>query len=197
MDHAFRYEQALERIDKANGKDPNTEEFDGKTYKKEVLYARRMTDWVNRLDPDASEALKLAARAQHIRRWEIPRSGYPMTRAGYHQWRTTLYRYHAEKVGEILTKVGYESPAVESIQNLVSKKNLKTDADAQTLEDAAALVFLQYHLADFVSRDDLDEAKLTTILKKTWAKMSPGGHEAALGLNLPADLREIVEKALG
>ena len=197
MGDSQRYEQALERIDEANAEDPNTEVWDGDSYKKEVLYAQRMTEWVNRLCPEASDALKVAARAQHIRRWEIPRSDYPMTRAGYHRWRTTLYKYHADKVGEILTEVGYDAPLIECVRNLVSKKNLKTDPETQTLEDAAALVFLQYHLEDFVERDDLDEAKLTTILKKTWAKMSASGHEAALGLDMPTNLRELVEKALG
>lgn len=189
-----RYEQAIARFDAANAEDPNREAYEGAEHPKELLYGRRMTAWLERLFPDASEALRLAVRCQHIRRWEIPRSTYPMDRTGYREWRTTLARFHAETAGEVLRGVGYEEAVIGRVQSLVRKERLKLDAETQALEDAACLVFLESYFADFARQHD--EEKLVDILRKTWRKMSPKGHEAALGLALSPDLRRVVERAL-
>src|SRR5690242_5788526 len=97
-----RFENAIVRIDTANGADPNRTIVDGRETADEVLYAMRMTRWLERLEPNASEALRLAARAQHLCRWMIPRDSYPMDRAGYHRWRSELGQFHAQKAGQIL-----------------------------------------------------------------------------------------------
>ncbi len=192
-----KFEQAIALFDEANGRDPNVEIVEGSTRPKEVVYADRMTGWVAKLDPDASEPLRLAARAQHICRWEIPRSDYPMDKAGYYKWRTTLYRFHADTAGEILESAGYDSETITVVQDLLLKKNLKTDPDMQTLEDAAAIVFLENHFTEFVGRADMDEAKTIAIIRKTWAKMSDRAHEAALGLEFSPEAGALVKKALG
>ena len=114
-----------------------------------------MSAWVDRLRPDAPEALCVAARAQHIRRWEIPRSDFPEGRAGYHRWRTTLYGFHGDKTAEIMRETGYDEETIERVRFILQKKQLKSDPDVQTLEDAAALVFLEHHLADFATVDRL------------------------------------------
>ncbi len=189
-----RFEKAVVRIDAANAEDPNRESFEGTEHPRELLYGRRMTAWLERLVPDASEALRLAVRCQHIRRWAIPRDGYPMGRTGYREWRTTLAGFHAETAGEILRGVGYDEAVIGRVQSLVRKERLKLDAETQALEDAACLVFLESYFADFARQHD--EEKLIDILRKTWRKMSPKGHEAALGLALSPELRGIVEKAL-
>jgi Domain of unknown function (DUF4202) len=191
-----RLEEALRRIDDANAADPNRETHDGKEVPAAWIYGRRMYDRVRVLNPEASDALLLAARAQHIRRWEFPRTDYPEGKAGYHQWRTMLYGYHGDKVGEILEAVGYDAETIDRVKAILSKKHLRKDADTQTLEDAAALVFLQHHLADFAQREDMDEPKLIRILQKTWAKMSDAGHEHALALDQPEGLAALVAKAL-
>jgi len=188
--------EALRQIDEANAADPNREIHDGKEVPVAWLYGRRMYDWVRVLNPDASDALQLAARAQHICRWDFPRTDYPEGKAGYHQWRTMLYTYHGDKAGEILEAVGYDAETIDLLKKILSKKHLRKDADTQTLEDAAALVFLQYHLEAFTQREDMDEPKLIRILQKTWAKMSDAGHEHALGLDLPENLALLVKKAL-
>ena len=54
----------------------------------------------------------------------------------------------------------------------------------QTLEDAAALVFLVHHLDDFLKRDDIGEEKAINIIRKTWKKMTERGHGAASALKL-------------
>lgn len=189
-----RFQQALARFDAANAEDPNRESWQGADYPKELLYSRRMTGWLERFAPDASEELRLAVAAQHIRRWESPRSDYPEGKAGYKRWRSELARFHAATAGEILAEVGYDGDTIRRVQGLIRKEQLKRDADAQCLEDVACLVFLESYFADFSQKHD--EAKLIDILQKTWKKMSPAGHAAALGLALPEGAKEIVEKAL-
>jgi hypothetical protein len=189
-----RFQLAIDRFDLANSQDPNTTVVGEEIHPKELLYARRMTDWLDRFEPNASEPLRLAARCQHIMRWQIPRNQFPMDRAGYHRWRTTLYNFHAEKAGEILRDVGYDDTTISRVQSLVRKERLKSDPEMQTLEDVICLVFLENYFAEFA--EDHDEPKLITILRKTWKKMSPRGHQAALGLKLPQRERAIIEKAL-
>lgn len=182
-----RLTNVLQAIDASNAADPAGQAVD---------YGRRMTAWVERLRPDAPEELCIAARGQHIRRWEIPRSDFPMDKAGYHKWRTTLYGFHADRLTELMQAREYDTAMIERVRSIVQKKRLKTDPDAQTLEDAAALVFLEHDLAEFAARADMTEDKLVDILRKTWAKMSPTGQNAALGLSLAPEHRVIVAKAL-
>ena len=96
-----RFETALRRFDEENSRDPNQEIVDGVAFPRELIYARWLTAWVLKLCPEASEELRLAARCQHLCRWMVPRSSYPMTRAGYLQWREGLKKFHAQKAGEI------------------------------------------------------------------------------------------------
>lgn len=180
-----RYSLALEKIDAANSLDP---------LEKELLYSRRMTEWLNRLEPEASESLRLAARAQHIMRWKIPRSDYPMDRAGYHRWRTRLYDFHADAAAKILREAGYDDATIARVRSLIRKERIKSDPEMQTLEDVICLVFLENYFHEFAQ--DHDEQKLITILQRTWKKMSERGHAAALGLPMKAGDRAIIEKAL-
>lgn len=189
-----RFAVAIERFDAANREDPNTEIDQGREHRKELLYAQRMTGWLERLAPDASEVVRLAARAQHICRWKIPRRQYPKDRQGYRKWRTDLGQFHAETAGDILREVGYEEKTIGRVQALLRKERLKADPECQLLEDVICLVFLQYYFCDFSKEHD--EAKLVNILRRTWAKMSPKGHEAALSLDLSAGPRDLVKKAL-
>ncbi|MCY4381939.1 MAG: DUF4202 domain-containing protein [Nitrospinae bacterium] len=189
-----RFEDALRLIDEANLVDPNTESFEGEEYPKELLYSMRMTRWLEAIEPQASEALRLAVRSQHIRRWEIPRSEYPLGRKGYHQWRIRLYDYHGEKAAEILEKVGYDEQTIARVRMLLKKQGLKTDTETQTLEDVACLVFLESYFWDFSRLHD--EEKIIGILRKTWAKMSVRGQEAARELSLNAGAQDLLNKAL-
>ena len=196
MTESSQLDRTLARIDEDNAEDPNTEIIGGSEVPAAILYGQRMSAWVDRLRPDAPEALRVAARAQHIRRWEIPRSDFPEGRAGYHRWRTTLYGFHGDKTAEIMRETGYDEETIERVRFILQKKQLKSDPDVQTLEDAAALVFLEHHLADFAARDDMTEEKLIGILQKTWAKMSEDGQEAALTLDLSPDLQQLLQTAL-
>ncbi len=180
-----RLKRALQAIVAFNREDPQGEE---------VAYSERMTAWLVKLEPEASEALQIAARAQHIGRWRIPRETYPMDRAGYKRWRTDLAKLHAETTVSILAEAGYDEETIERTSSLLQKKRLKTDPECQTLEDVIALVFLEHYFADFAPKHS--EEKIVRILQRTRIKMSPRGHEAALRLKLRPDLAELVEKAL-
>jgi hypothetical protein len=180
-----RFQQAIARIDTANAADPAG---------KELLYSQRMSAWLERVDPNASAALRLAARAQHIRRWMIPRSDYPMDRIGYLKWRTTLYKFHADEVSKILKDVGYDEETIHRVAALVRKERIKADAEAQALEDVICLVFLENYFAEFAAAHE--DEKVIGILRKTWKKMSERGHELALALPMPETARQLVERAL-
>ncbi len=189
-----RFQDAIARIDAANADDPETLRIDGADLPKELTHARMLTGWVRRLRPDAHDALLLAARAHHVRRWTIPRGEYPAGRRGYLRWRTALHQFHADEVERLLADAGYEEPVIGRVQQLVRKVNLRRDPDVQTLEDGLCLVFLDTQLGDL--RRKHPESKLTDVLQKTWKKMSPRARELALELELDADDRALIERAL-
>lgn len=189
-----KFENAVAGFDEANTADPNVENVGGQLVPKELAYARRMSSWLDRLAPEASEPLRLAARCQHICRWKRPRSEYPMTRAGYHRWRTALYQFHADVAGEILRSVGYDENTIARVGALLKKQHLKTDPEAQMLEDVICLVFLEFYFAEFAPKHD--DEKVIDILRKTWKKMSPIGQAAALRLPLSDAAAELVKRAL-
>jgi hypothetical protein len=188
------FDKAIELIDKANSQDPNTESISGKDLPKELVYAMRMTETLNQFEPNASEALKLAVRSQHICRWEIPRDSYEMNRVGYIQWRNDLKKFHASKALDILNSVGYDKKTIQQVEILVLKKKLKKNIETQTIEDVACLVLLEHYLEAF--SDKTHEEKMVDIIKKTWNKMSDKGHVAAMNLKLSAKTSELISKAV-
>jgi hypothetical protein len=189
-----RFEAALRRFDEENARDPNPETAGGVAQPRELLYARRLSDRVLRLCPGASESLRLAARCQHLCRWEIARSSYPMTRAGYLQWRATLKKFHARKAGDILRELGYPEDVVCRVQDLNLKKHFPDDPETRVLEDALCLVFLEHQLADLAARTAED--KTINALQKSWQKMTPAARAEALKLNYGPREKALLERAL-
>lgn len=189
-----KFDKAIRLFDEANIKDPNKEISEGKEYSKELLYSIRLTDTLYNFSSDASEALRLAIRCQHICRWEIPRDSYEMNRVGYLSWRKSLKSFHADKSSEILTEVGYSDEIISEVRSLLLKKDLKGNKDAQTLEDVVCLVFLEFSLSKFSEK--YSEEKLIDIISKTWAKMSDDGHQGALKIKLDDKLTSLVSKAI-
>ncbi len=179
--------------------DPNAEIVDGLARPKELVYAERMTAMLARFAPAASEVLRLAARCQHIERWKIPRTDFAPDRIGYLQWRKKLNKFHAQVAGDILREVGYDEATIERVGALLKKEALKSDADAQALEDVVALVFLESYLAGFVAAHaEYEPARFADILAKTAKKMSPRGRAAALTLiTLPPEVAPAVHGAMG
>lgn len=189
-----RFNEAIAKFDAMNSQDPNTIMVGEKSVPKELHDASAMTRWVEALYPDANEMVRLAARCQHLCRWESPRSSYPEGRVGYLKWRSDLKKFHAERAAEVLRSVGYDEEAIESIRMINLKKGLKSNPDVQMIEDALCMVFLETQFEGYL--DKWDEEKTIGILQKTWAKMSGVGHVAALALPLSARAKALVEKAL-
>ncbi|MFT7032763.1 MAG: hypothetical protein ACJA2S_001264 [Cyclobacteriaceae bacterium] len=188
-------QKVLAKIDEINSKDPNIEQLDTKSYPKEVLYSRRMTEMLNEFVTSPSVSLQVASRGQHIQRWAIPRSDYSMNKKGYMKWRTVLKTYHAELLSDLLEGEGAEQSVVDQVRLLISKRKLKTDLESKTLEDVICLVFLKYYFAGFAKKHD--EEKIIDIVRKTWAKMTEDGHTAALKLPFGDVELSLVKKALG
>lgn len=200
IEPANRFSAAIAAFDAANAQDPRREpDSAGIEQPRELLYARRMTEMLERFAPDAPEPVRLAARCQHIRRWEIPRDAYPRTPEGYKAWRSRLMDFHADTAAGVLREAGYDPETTARVRSLLRKERLKRDPDAQLLEDVIGLVFLEHYLEGFVAaHPEYDEAKLAGILKKTWAKMSPRGRAAALAIvKLPERLAPVVLRAVG
>lgn len=181
---------AIAAIDTANAADPHSIEVAGAMRPSGHVYGERMSAALAALYPDASEALQLAARAQHLCRWKVPRRDYPEGRAGYHRWRNDLKRLHAQWAADILAANGYDEAMIARTGALIRKEGLATDPETQALEDAACIVFITYELEDFAAKHD--DAKLVGILAKTWAKMSARAHEKALTLDLPPRIRRLL-----
>ena len=191
---AERFRRAIARFDEENSHDPSRETVDGVEHPREPIYAQWLTDWVLRLRPDASEELRLAARCQHLRRWEVPRSSYPMTRVGYLQWREGLKKFHAERAGEILKEVGYPEEIIRRVQNLNLKKDFPKDPETRVLEDALCLVFLEHQFADLAAKTAED--KMINAVQKTWKKMTEQARAKALELSFGEKEKNLIEKAL-
>jgi hypothetical protein len=189
-----RFARAIAAIDEANAADPHRVLIRGEERPKELAHAALVTDWVERLSPDASEALLLAARAHHLRRWSIPRTTYPEGRSGYLRWRKALHEQHAREVAEILVEAGYDEPTVARVQDLVRKRGLGRDPEVQVLEDALCLVFAETQLLDLAQR--VDDEKMVDVIRKTLVKMSPQAIELAAELDLPAAAKDLLARAL-
>ncbi|MCM8525831.1 MAG: DUF4202 domain-containing protein [Lentisphaeraceae bacterium] len=189
-----RLENTLKAIDAMHAQDPEKELVNGETRPAELVYAERMTQWLNTLSANPGEEVQIAVRSQHLCRWEIPRSDYPMDKPGYFKWRTDLGKLHADKAAEAMTANGYDEETIEQTKKIIRKQNLKTSTEAQLMEDCACLVFIETGFLDFAAK--YPEEKVIDIVQKTWKKMSEGAHEAALKLSLPDKALTLIQKAL-
>lgn len=195
IENQERFNQTLALFDAANAQDPNLDEGQPK----ELLYAQRMSDMIARFAPEASEAAQLAVRAQHIQRWKVPRNTCPMTKEGYHAWRTGLYAFQADTAADLMRQAGHDDAMIERVKKAVGKRGIKSNPDTQMLEDVASLVFIEHYMLAFAqSKPDYDEAKWLEIIRKTWKKMSKRAQAFALSgqLKLPEPLVPLITKAI-
>lgn len=189
-----RYRSAVRRFDELNAADPNLEVVDGKERPHEWLQAQRLSGWVMKLEGLPSEPLRLASRCQHLCRWMIPRDTYARTRAGYHEWRNELKRFHAAKSAEVLRSVAYDDHLIQMVQDLNLKKNFPLSSESRVLEDALCLVFLEFQLGGLAGKTE--EEKIVNALRKSWKKMTPVAHEHALQFPYGQRERALIERAL-
>lgn len=184
----------LSAIDAINNEDPNSTLIDEKEQPKELIYGHHMTACINQYWPEANELLQIAVRAQHIKRWHLKRTEFPQGKAGYLKWRIEQGKFHAQLTKSLMLENGYTEEESETTAKILRKEKLKSNADTQTLEDVACLVFLQYYFNDFAAKHT--EEKIVRILQLTWRKMSEDAHNIALSLTLPDHLAALVGKAL-
>jgi hypothetical protein len=189
---ANRLQAVLEAIDAANRADPVIDAGAGRP--RALLYGERMSARLAVFDGAASEALAIAVRAQHIERWRLPRETYPEGRIGYLRWRKDLQRHHASRAAAIMADAGYGADTVGRVESLILKRDLRNDAEAQTLEDVACLVFLEFEAPAFIAKHD--DAKVRDILAKTAGKMSSRGLAAATELALDQRLSRLLREAV-
>jgi Domain of unknown function (DUF4202) len=184
-----RLQCALSAIDAANARDPALEAGEPA----ELVYGRRMSEALAAFAPGASEALQIAVRGQHLERWLNPRRDFPDGRSGYIAWRNAAKRRHAERVSEIMAACGFDEEKIARAGALVRKESLRSDAEAQTLEDVACLVFLSHYALSFAAKHA--EEKVLDILVKTQRKMSARARAAAPGFGLPAPVLALYQRA--
>jgi len=189
-----QFDTAIALIDDANARDPNMIGADGSDHPAELIYSQRMSETLARVYPQAGPELQLAVRAQHLKRWTLPRTDFPMDRKGYHAWRNAAKAMHAQEAGGILTKAGFEADRIARVQALIRKERIKRDDEAQSLEDVACLVFLEHYFSAFAMKHDRE--KLIGIIRKTWNKMSELGQAEALKLSMDAEHSQLVREAL-
>jgi len=186
--------RVISEIDAANARDPRLIDINGSREPAELVYGRRITGTMLRMVADPSVHLQIAVRGQHIERWKIPRATYPQGRAGYLSWRRYQREQQARRLGEIMAEAGYGPETIARVGTLIRKEKMKSDAEAQTLEDVICVTFLQYYLPDFSTK--VDEDKLAGILAKTWKRMSAHGHEHALRLDLRPEVHRLLQCGL-
>lgn len=179
-----RLAAVLAAIDAANAADPHRD-ADGRAV--ELVYGERMSAELARLVPGASEALRIAARGQHVERWKLPREACPEGRAGYLAWRAEQARRHAERVDGMMAEAGYPADERARVAALLRKEGIKRNPEMQALEDVICFVFLRWYFADFAAKHPEDE--IVRIVAKTARKMSPDARTRALAeFDLPAPL---------
>jgi hypothetical protein len=194
MEQDERFQRAVAVIDAANAQDPVVIQYRDEDGPKELIHSELLTRWVKTLLPSAGEAVLLAARAQHLRRWMHPRSEYPEGRSGYLRWRTQLYKFHAEEAAKLLREAGYDEMTIARTGQIIRKEGLGRDPDVQAIEDGLCLVFLELQLDELAGR--LDREKMLVILRKTWRKMSAEARKLALDLAFEPEERELIGEAL-
>lgn len=188
------FRECMKVLDELHAEDPQAVVVEGEKVPKELWHSRQMTGWLERLEPSPSELLQLAVRAQHLQRWEVPRSQYPEGRSGYLSWRRDQGKRAGKKVAALMREAGYPESEADRVARMVRKEGFKRDPEIQTVEDCACLVFLENYFSELARQVDRDH--MLRIIRKTWPKLSPAAQAQALELPMDPERRKIVEQAL-
>ncbi len=190
-----RTADAIAAIDAANANDPTVVTVRGTDHPLAQIHGVLAYEWVLHLHPDADDMWLLAARAHHLRRWELPRAKYEAGKAGYLRWKRDQRQRHARDIAVLLAEHGFDSATIERVQALVRRDNLAVDAGSQAIEDAACLAFVETQLADVATK--LDRGHLIDVLRKTARKMTPAGAAAISLIPLAEAEQQLLADALG
>lgn len=192
MEYSSTYKSAINLISEAVRTDPKkiSEKMTDAQF-----YSEKMAEEIRNLEQSIDEHIDIAARCQHLFRWEIPRSSYPMNKTGYYQWRKYLYEYQAEKTGILLKEAGYNNYLIEKCCSLIRKKDLGKSHETQLIEDTACIVFVKYYLNDFIPKHSKD--KLIDILRKTTLKMSQKALDYLNTTDLPENVQTLLQEIPG
>jgi len=177
-------------VDRVNGDDPNLHE--GRPLA--LVHGELATHWVAQLVDSPSGELTIAARAHHLRRWELQRVDYPAGRAGYLRWRRDNKQVQADAVVEIAGALGYGQASADRIASLVLRKGLGSDPETQTLEDAACLAFLGTQFDSMVAK--LGHDHMVQVVARTLKKMSPAAIALAADIELSASASAVLSDAV-
>lgn len=184
--------RAIDSFERVNGLDPRRQRFQGLDRPRELVFSERVSHWLLRLAPGASETVRLAAAGHTLLRWEIPRDHYPHDTAGYHAWRDATAAHSARATEALLRSVGYSDELIQRVGRLVRREDFPHDPDAQLLEDADCLAFLELKLADYLHQ--WDEETLARILHGTWTKMSEQARALAKPALLDPRVKHLLER---
>jgi hypothetical protein len=195
MDDDERFSLARAAFAALSAADPELWQVDGVARPRELVQSERLARWVERLEPEASLPLRLAAQCQHVERFRVPRASYADGRSGYLRWRADLAARHASTAEHVLREVGYDETTVERVRQIVLKRNLRENSEVQAMEDALCLSFLEHELTAFAERHP--DPVLLRILRKTWGKMSARAQTLALGLPLGVRVVDLISRAIG
>ncbi len=187
-----RYAAAVAAIDAADADDPNVVIVRGRQLPLALAHGQLAVEWIGHLVDDPDDALLLAARAHHLRRWQVRRDSYPPGRPGYLRWRRDQKARHAADVAEILESCGYAAAEIERVQRLVRREPIE---GAQAMEDAACLVFIETQLSSLAAR--MDHELMIEVIRKTACKMSRSGLDAVASIPLTAQQQALLSEALG
>jgi hypothetical protein len=187
-----RFLRALDAFERVNGLDPRRQRFQGLDRPRELVFSERVSHWLLRLAPDASETVRLAAAGHTLRRWDIPRDRYPHDTAGYHAWRHATASHSAQVADALLRPIGYPDELILRVGRLVRREDCPRDPDAQLLEDADCLAFLELKLVDYLHQ--WDEDRLARILHGTWTKMSEQARTLATSAPLDPRIKHLLER---
>lgn len=189
-----RLKAAIARFNEMNRQDPRKSKVDQGSLPTQLLEVERLEAWVLKREPEPSEALRLAARCQHLQRFKFPRSDYPEGRTGYLTWRKDLMKKHADLASTVLSECGFDEHVIAEVRKINLKQDLKHNPDVQKMEDALCLSFLEHEYSDFAQK--YDDEKVLAIVQKTWKKMSVDGHKLALTISLSGRAQDLVAQAL-
>jgi len=183
--------KAIAAIDAANGDDPNR--FGDRALA--LVHGELATHWIDELVAEPSDALMIAARAHHLRRWELARSDYPAGRAGYLRWRRDNKQVQADAATSIAVSAGYGRTFVDRVAELILRKRLGSDPDTQALEDAACLAFLGTQFDTMVAK--LGHSHMVDVVAKTLRKMSLEATMLASRVDLSSQASAVLTDAVG